>query len=128
MLSNLVSSSGETIKETERLIKSPDAETKLTYEVEVDPLTGRQKIIEKFTTTKRECAICSGYFAQIHVCADCGALVCTSDARLYSWPEYEYNRPYNPDREYDPDRKIIKSIIQKKTVCKTCAKQYGITD
>jgi len=128
MLSKLFVGSGETIKETEKLIKSPDAETKLSYELVIDPLTGRQKAIEKFTTTKRECAICSGYFAQVHLCSDCGALVCTNDSRLHSWYGYEYNRPYNPDRPYDPDRRITNSTPHQDVVCKSCARTHGIED
>jgi hypothetical protein len=72
MLSRLLTGSGETIKEVERVITSPDSETKLTYEVQVDSQTGKQKVIEKFTTSKRECAMCGGYFAQLLTCAGCG--------------------------------------------------------
>jgi hypothetical protein len=88
MLSKLLTGSGETIKEVERVITSPDSETKLTYEVQVDPQTGKQRVIEKFTTTKRECAICGGYFAQLLTCSDCGVAVCAGDSRQQEYGEW----------------------------------------
>ena len=88
MLSNILTGSAETIKEVERIIGSPDSETKLNYEVQVDPRTGKQKVIEKFTTTKKECAICGGYFAQIFVSEYCKAQVCANDSRFH---EFSYD-------------------------------------
>jgi hypothetical protein len=82
MLSRLLGST-DSVKEVERVIKSPDSETKITYDVQIDPLTGRQKVVERFTTTKQECALCSGYFSQLFTCADCGAHICLGDSREY---------------------------------------------
>jgi hypothetical protein len=81
MPSKLLGDSGETIKEVERVITSPDCETKLTYEVQVDRQTGKQKVIEKFTTSKKECGICGNYYTQLFECKDCGARMCASDLR-----------------------------------------------
>lgn len=123
MLSRLLTGSGETIKEVERVIKSPDSETKLTYEVQVDPHTGKQKVIEKFTTTKRECGICGGYFAQLLSCADCGALVCAGDCRQKSWGEWEdrHGRRFPAENlGLIPDTTGLKFVSRKTTLCRSC--------
>jgi hypothetical protein len=125
MLSELRKSSPETLKEVERVIKTPDSETKLTYEIQVDPATGKQKVIEKFTTTKRECPICGGYFSRLFSCLDCGAQVCANELRQYSWTEYHelgsplvYSHPV-PDKTLSP-------MTESKTICKSCAASRGI--
>lgn len=120
MLSKLLATGGETVKEVERVIQSPDSETKITYEVQVDPLTGKQRVTEKFTTSKRECAICNGYFAHVLTCGDCGAQVCASDSRRASWVTW-----VGADFEAD---EIGTPINHEQTVCRSCALTRGIKD
>jgi len=107
ILSRLVDS--ETVKQVERTIKTPNSETRLTHEVQVDPTTGQQKLIEKFTTTKKECAICNGYFSQLLTCSECGVQVCANDfRRVHIW---------SVERDYGY-----------KNMCKTCATAWGTED
>ncbi|MGD0423094.1 MAG: hypothetical protein ABSA92_06505 [Candidatus Bathyarchaeia archaeon] len=123
MLSRLLTDSSETIKEVERVIKSPDSETKLTYEVQVDSHTGKQKVIEKFTTTKRECGVCGGYFAQLLSCADCGISVCAGDCRQKSWGEWEDRQGRRFPAEnigLIPDTTGLKFVSRKATLCRSC--------
>lgn len=85
ILSQLQSS--ENVKEVQRIVKTPDSETKYDYEIQVDPLTGNQKVVERFTTTKKECAMCGGYFAQVFKCEECKAQVCANDSRYHTWSD-----------------------------------------
>jgi hypothetical protein len=79
--------SSETIKEVERTIEAPDQRTKVSYSVEVDKRTGRQRVIEKFSTTMQQCHICQNYFPKLFTCEvpGCGALVCANDKRMTGW-------------------------------------------
>lgn len=99
---------GEPIKVGKKVIKTPDSQTTITYELMVNPRTGQQEVVENIETTKKECAICNGHFAQINNCADCHNQICASDSRKAS----EYI-----GRQHFP-----------KIVCKSCAKSYGIKD
>jgi hypothetical protein len=74
--------SRETIKEVERTVEAPDATTKITYGVEVDPRTGAQKVTEKFSTTMKQCSICSNYVSRIFRCEVPG---CANDKRVTGW-------------------------------------------
>lgn len=127
MLSELRKSPPETLKEVEKVIQTPDSETKLTYEIQVDPSTGKQKVIEKFTTTKKECAICNGYFSKLYYCGECGAQVCANDLRQYTSTRWEtltgeISLPYN-----DPSY-VLHPRTERKTLCKSCALSHGIKD
>jgi hypothetical protein len=117
MLATLQESSPDTVKEVERVIKTPDSETKLTYEVQVDPETGKHKVIEKFTTTKRECAICNGYFSQVVTCERCGAQVCASHIRHRSW---DVSEDQYGNVTYDAG-KIWSTRTVSKRMCVSCA-------
>ena len=83
ILSQLQSS--DSVKEVQRIVKTSDSETTYGYDIQVDQLTGKQKVIEKFTTTKKECAMCGGHFAQIFKCNVCNAQVCLNDSRYHSF-------------------------------------------
>jgi hypothetical protein len=129
MLAQFLSGSAETVKEVERVIKSPDSETKFTYEVQVDPQTGKQKVIEKFTTTKQECGICGGYFAQLKICAECGARVCANDVRRHSLMFYEDSRGNKYPSSLDSTQGLPRDArikFEDRTICVSCAKTYGI--
>ena len=100
LLSQVVGS--ESVKHVERLIKTPNSETKLNYEIQVDPTTGQQKVVESFVTTKKECALCGGYFAQTFICADCRAQICANDMRY------------------------LNGTYVNKALCKICGKNYDL--
>ena len=46
---------GETVRTTKKIIKTPNSETTITYELEVNSRTGQQEVAEHITTTKEEC-------------------------------------------------------------------------
>lgn len=79
----------DSVKEVQKIVKTSDSETTYDYDIQVDQLTGKQKVIEKFTTTKKECAMCGGHFAQIFKCNMCDAQVCLNDSRYHSWKYQE---------------------------------------
>jgi hypothetical protein len=107
------------VKEVQRIIKSPDSQTKYTYEVQVDPATGKQNVIESFTTTKKECALCGNYSVQVFHCEDCGAQVCANDARHHTWsyPVDQYGRPAF---DTDKDNRTVDFVNKEKMLCKIC--------
>jgi hypothetical protein len=80
-------SSTESVKEVERVIETPDTKTTHTYTVEVDPRTGAQKVVERFSTTMKQCSICLEHAPQIFKCEapNCGALVCAKHRRRTDW-------------------------------------------
>ena len=120
MLSKLMNST-ESIKEIERIIKTPDSETKYTYEIQVDSATGKQKVIEKFTTTKKECRLCGGYTAQVYECEDCHVKVCPNDMRHVSW-SFSADRYGRAEGLYDHDNKYDHMEEREKIVCMNCYK------
>ena len=75
----------ESVKEVKRIVKTSDSESTYDYDIQVDQLTGKQKVVERFTTSKKECAMCGGQFAQIFECDHCQARVCANDSRYHSW-------------------------------------------
>ncbi len=125
ILSQMLQGSSESVKQVERVLSTPDSQTSITYEVQVDSGSGKQKVIERFTTTKRECAICTASFSQVFECADCGARVCAADSRHHSWGVWV--DAWGVPKAFDS--KIAKSLtyeMKSKTVCKSCAINYGI--
>ncbi len=71
----------ESVKQVERIVKTSDSESTYEYDIQVDQLTGKQKVVERFTSTKKECAICLGSFAKTFQCRYCKAQVCANDSR-----------------------------------------------
>lgn len=66
----------EPIKSGKKIIKTPDSETTIEYELGLDSRTGQQEIIEHVTTTKRECALCGRYTSQLRACDHCKMEIC----------------------------------------------------
>jgi iron only hydrogenase large subunit-like protein len=113
--------SGEPVRVGKKIVRTPDSETTITYELAVNPRTGQQEVVENIKTTKKECAICGGYFSQVLTCADCGVRVCANDSRQHTWTTSYLAQPmFRPDKTvYDDHSKIV---------CKSCARTYGIKD
>jgi len=130
MLSQFPSNTSESVKEVERIIKTPDSETKLTYQLQLDSKTGQQKVVENFTTTKCECAVCGGYFSHMEICEDCGARVCVNDTRRHSVLLYKDSR----GNEYPSTVDVLelprnhKIFFRNRRSCRSCAITYGIKD
>ncbi len=113
--------SGEPIRIGKKIVKTPDSFTTITYELVVNPQTGQQEVVENVETTKHECAICGGHYSQVLTCADCGVRVCANDSRQHTW-----TTSYMSERMFHPDHRVYNS--HNKTVCKSCARTYGIKD
>ncbi len=68
----------EPIRIGKKIIKSPDSETTIEYELSVDPSSGKQEVIEHITTNKKECAKCSRYTTQLRECDYCHMNLCNA--------------------------------------------------
>ncbi|MGP8128676.1 MAG: hypothetical protein ACLP9D_12830 [Candidatus Bathyarchaeia archaeon] len=66
-----------------RIVKTPDSETTVEYELKIDQSTGQQYVEERWTTTKQECAICGRFTSQTRACDFCGNKVCGQCLRSY---------------------------------------------
>jgi ribosomal protein S14 len=75
-----------------RIVKTPDSETTIEYELKVDPTTGQQYVEEKWTTTKVECAVCGRYASQVRKCEYCGNKICGQCVRNYYAGDYIGNK------------------------------------
>jgi hypothetical protein len=69
--------SRESIKEEEEVIETPDEKTVMTYDLQLDPQTGTQRKVTKFSTTQRICELCDKYVPWVYKCEneECGAFV-----------------------------------------------------
>lgn len=115
---------GEPVRVGKKIVKTPDSETTITYELSVNPRTGQHEVVEHIETTKKECAICNGFFSQVVSCEDCGVRVCSNDSRQYSWTE-----THMIDEGVDgwmPPK--YRSYTNRKTLCRSCARSHGMKD
>jgi len=73
----------EPVRTAKKIIKTADSETTITYELQVNPRTGQQEVVEHIATTKEECARCGRYTSQRRQCHRCGLEVCGSCITTY---------------------------------------------
>jgi len=73
----------ERVRTAKKIIKTADSETTITYELEVNPRTGQQEVVEHIITTKEECARCGRYTSQRRECPRCNLEVCGSCVTTY---------------------------------------------
>jgi hypothetical protein len=66
----------EAVRTAKKIIKTPDSETTVTYELQVNPRTGKQEVIENVITSKKECSTCGTYVSRLYRCSFCGKEVC----------------------------------------------------
>jgi hypothetical protein len=66
----------EPVKVGKKIIKTPDSETTVEYELAVDPRTGQQQVVEHISTTKQECGRCGKFTSQRQACSQCETKVC----------------------------------------------------
>ena len=121
ILAGITGVNPESIKEVERIIETPEGIVRHTYDIQVDSTTGKQKVIEKFKTYKKECSICGGYFGQIFTCEKCGTKVCANDMRRQEW-SYQVDRYGRPAGLYDHDNKFDHFEDKERLLCRHCYK------
>jgi len=81
--------SRESIREEEEIIETPNEKTVITYDLQVDPRTGTQKKVTKFSTTQQMCELCDKYVPKVYECENenCGTLVCAKHRRMSPFGE-----------------------------------------
>jgi hypothetical protein len=96
--------SRETIREEEEIIETPDERTVITYDVQINPQTGAQRKVTKFSTTEQICELCNKYVARVYKCErdGCGAFVCAKHRKMSPL----FPRPYVCDSCYEEDMKL----------------------
>lgn len=75
----------EPVRTAKKIIKTADSETTVMYELQVNPRTGQQEVVEQITTTKEECARCGRYTSQRRQCPKCYLEVCGSCITSYEF-------------------------------------------
>ncbi len=83
--SKLPEEQSEPIKVGKKIIKTPDSETTIEYELAVDPRTGQQQVVEHISTTKQECGRCGKYTSQRQHCTQCSTQVCGECITAFSY-------------------------------------------
>ncbi len=83
ILSKLTAITPESVKQVERIVQTPSTQSKYDYDIQVNSQTGKQTVVEKFSTTMEQCSVCKEYTPQTWICEEenCGTRICANHRR-----------------------------------------------